>query len=70
MHQSNVYLHEVLDQWFATQIRPRLKGRGYLTRFADDFVMTFEREQDARRMLDVLPKRFGKYGLRIHPTNA
>jgi group II intron reverse transcriptase/maturase len=67
---SNVYLHEVLDQWFATQIRPRLKGRGHLTRFADDFVMTFEREQDARRMLDVLPKRFGKYGLRIHPTKT
>jgi len=67
---SNVYLHEVLDQWFATQIRPRLKGRGHLTRFADDFVMTFEREEDARRMLDVLPKRFGKYGLRIHPTKT
>jgi len=67
---SNVYLHEVLDQWFATQIRPRLKGKGYLTRFADDFVMTFEREEDARRMLVVLPKRFGKYGLRLHPTKT
>jgi len=67
---SNVYLHEVLDQWFASQIRPRLKGKGYLTRFADDFVMTFEREEDARRMLDVLPKRFGKYGLRLHPTKT
>jgi len=33
---SNVYLHEVLDLWFAQQIRPRLKGQGYLTRFADD----------------------------------
>jgi len=67
---SNVYLHEVLDLWFANQIRPRLRGQGYLTRFADDFVMTFEREEDARRMLDVLPKRFGKYGLRIHPTKT
>ena len=67
---SNVYLHEVLDQWFETQIKPRLKGRGHLTRFADDFVMTFEREEDARRMLDVLPKRFGKYGLRLHPEKT
>jgi len=67
---SNVYLHEVLDLWFANQIRSRLRGQGYLTRFADDFVMTFEREEDARRMLDVLPKRFGKYGLRIHPTKT
>jgi RNA-directed DNA polymerase len=67
---SNMYLHEVLDQWFDRQIRPRLKGRGYLTRFADDFVMVFAREEDARRMLDVLPKRFGKYGLRIHPTKT
>ena len=67
---SNVYLHEVLDLWFANQIRPRLRGQGYLTRFADDFVMTFEREEDARQMLEVLPKRFGKYGLRIHPTKT
>jgi len=67
---SNVYLHEVLDQWFAKQIKPRLKGQGYLTRFADDFVMTFEREEDARRMLDVLPKRLGRYGLRLHPEKT
>jgi len=67
---SNVYLHDVLDQWFEKQIKPRLKGRGFLTRFADDFVMTFEREEDARRMLDVLPKRFDKYGLRLHPEKT
>lgn len=67
---SNVYLHEVLDQWFEVQIKPRLKGRGHLTRFADDFVMTFEQEEDARRMLEVLPKRFGKYGLRLHPEKT
>ena len=42
----------------------------HLTRFADDFVITFEREQDTRRMLDVLPKRFGEYGLRIHPNKT
>ena len=65
-----MYLHEVLDQWFAEQIKPRLKGQGHLTRFADDFVMAFEREEDARRMLDALPKRLGKYGLRLHPEKT
>jgi RNA-directed DNA polymerase len=67
---SNVYLHEVLDQWFERQVKPRLKGRAFLTRFADDFVLTFEREQDALRVQDVLPKRFDKYGLRLHPTKT
>jgi RNA-directed DNA polymerase len=67
---SNIYLHEVLDQWFANQVTPRLKGRAYLTRFADDFVMVFESEEDARRVQEVLPKRFGKYGLRLHPDKT
>jgi group II intron reverse transcriptase/maturase len=67
---ANIYLHEVLDKWFYEQVRPRLHGRAYLVRFADDFVMLFEREDDARRVLDVLPKRFGKYGLRLHPEKT
>ena len=67
---SNIYLHEVLDQWFERQVKPRLKGRGHLVRFADDFVIVFEREDDARRVQEVLPKRFGKYGLRLHPDKT
>jgi group II intron reverse transcriptase/maturase len=67
---SNVYLHEVLDQWFERQVKPRLRGRAYLTRFADDFVLTFEREADALRVQDVLAKRFEKYGLRLHPEKT
>jgi group II intron reverse transcriptase/maturase len=67
---SNVYLHEVLDQWFEGQVKPRLKGRAFLTRFADDFVLTFEREEDALRVQAVLAKRFDKYGLRLHPTKT
>jgi group II intron reverse transcriptase/maturase len=67
---SNVYLHEVLDQWFERQVRPRLRGQAYLTRFADDFVLTFEREVDARRVQTVLAKRFDKYGLRLHPEKT
>jgi hypothetical protein len=50
----------------ANQVKPRLKGRAHLARFADDFVLVFESEEDARRVQEVLPKRFGKYGLRLH----
>jgi RNA-directed DNA polymerase len=67
---SNVYLHYVLDVWFEREVKPRLKGRAFLVRYADDFVMGFACEEDARRVLDVLPKRFGKYGLTIHPDKT
>lgn len=63
---ANVYLHEVLDKWFFQDVRPRLKGQGHLLRYADDFVMVFEHERDARRVMEVLPKRLGKFGLQIH----
>jgi RNA-directed DNA polymerase len=67
---ANVYLHYVLDVWFERVVKPRLKGRAFLIRYADDFVMGFACEHDARRVLDVLPKRFGKYGLTIHPDKT
>jgi RNA-directed DNA polymerase len=67
---ANVYLHYVLDVWFAEVVKPRLKGRAFLVRYADDFVMGFACEEDARRVLEVLPKRFGKYGLTIHPDKT
>lgn len=67
---SNIYLHKVLDEWFETTVRPRLNGQASLIRFADDFVLVFELEADARRVQDVLPKRFGRYGLRLHPDKT
>jgi RNA-directed DNA polymerase len=67
---ANVYLHYVLDVWFEQDVKPRLKGRAFLVRYADDFVMGFACEADARRVLDVLPQRFGKYGLTIHPDKT
>lgn len=67
---ANVYLHEVLDTWWEREVRPRLRGRAALVRYADDFVLVFETEEDARRVADVLPKRFEKYGLRLHPTKT
>jgi hypothetical protein len=67
---ANVYLHYVLDVWFEREVKPRLKGQAFLIRYADDFVMGFAREDDARRVLEVLPKRFGKYGLTLHPDKT
>lgn len=67
---SNVYLHEVLDRWFDEQVKPRLRGRAHLIRYADDAVLVFSDEQDARRVMDVLPKRFGRYGLTLHPKKT
>ena len=67
---ANIYLHEVLDKWFEHEIKPRLEGRAFLIRYADDFVIVFSSETDARRVLTVLPKRFGKYGLTLHPEKT
>jgi RNA-directed DNA polymerase len=67
---SNLYLHEVLDQWFEDDVRPRLRGSSSLLRFADDAVLLFTNEHDARRVLEVLPKRFARYGLRLHPRKT
>jgi group II intron reverse transcriptase/maturase len=67
---ANVYLHEVLDKWFEDEVVPHLRGRAFLVRYADDFVIGFKREDDARRVMEVLPKRFGKYGLTLHPTKT
>jgi RNA-directed DNA polymerase len=67
---ANVYLHYVLDVWFAEEVQPRLQGRAFLIRYADDFVMGFACEADAQRVLEVLPKRFGRYGLTLHPDKT
>jgi RNA-directed DNA polymerase len=67
---ANIYLHEVLDTWFDREVKPRLSGRAELVRYADDAVLLFAHEADARRVLAVLAKRFAKYGLSLHPTKT
>jgi len=67
---ANVFLHYVLDVWFREEVQPRLRGRAHLIRYADDFVIVFTHEEDARRVTEVLPKRFGKYGLTLHPDKT
>lgn len=67
---SNLYLHEVLELWFEHEVQPRLRGRAMLVRFADDALMAFATEEDARRVFEVLPKRFGRFGLTLHPVKT
>src|SRR5260370_802452 len=67
---SNIFLHHVLDQWFETEVRPRMAGPCTLVRFADDFVMTFKNHHDAKRVMEVLGKRLGRFGLALHPDKT
>ena len=67
---SNIYLHEVLDRWWKEAVQPRLRGRSFLFRYADDFVMVFEHGEDARRVMKVLAQRFARFHLTIHPEKT
>ncbi len=67
---SNIFLHHVLDDWYANVVRPRLRGNSMLVRFADDLVVAFERFDDAERILAVLGKRLARYGLTLHPDKT
>jgi group II intron reverse transcriptase/maturase len=67
---ANIFLHYVLDEWFEREVRPRLRGEAFLIRYADDFVIGVAREDDARRIMEVLPKRMSKYGLTVHPEKT
>ena len=67
---AHLFLHQVLDAWVEQEVQPRLKGRRFLIRFADDFVIGCAREADARKSMAVLPKRLARYGWTIHPTKT
>jgi len=67
---ANIYLHYVLDEWWANEVQPRLRGRSEMVRYADDLVMVFEHERDARRVHAVLALRLAKYGLTLHPDKT
>ena len=67
---ANIYLHYLLDKWFVEEVKPRLNGEAYEVRFADDAILCFEHKEDAEKVLSVLPKRFAKYGLTLHPEKT
>jgi len=67
---ANIYLHHVLDAWFEAEVKPRLRGKAFEIRYADDGLLCFQFKDDAERVLEVLPKRFAKYGLTLHPEKT
>jgi RNA-directed DNA polymerase len=67
---ANMYLHYVLDEWFEQEVKPRLRGEAAEIRYADDFILCFQYREDAERVLAVLPQRFAKYGLTLHPEKT
>jgi RNA-directed DNA polymerase len=67
---SNIFLHHVLDEWFETVVKPRLRGECVLVRYADDALMAFDNIVDAERVLSVLGKRLARYGLTLHPDKT
>jgi group II intron reverse transcriptase/maturase len=67
---ANIYLHYVLDEWFEQMVKPLMRGKCRLIRFADDFVIIFEKKTDADRVMAVISKRFEKYGLTVHPEKT
>lgn len=67
---ANIYLHEVLDKWFEDAVKPQLRGCAFLVRYADDFVIVFSLKSDAQRVMEALPKRFGNFGLALHPEKT
>ncbi len=67
---ANIYLHEVLDKWFNTTVKPLMDASCSLVRYADDFVMVFETQRDALRVYRALPKRLARFGLQLSPAKT
>jgi RNA-directed DNA polymerase len=67
---GNISLHDVLDVWFETEGKPRLRGKATLMRYADDFIIGFEHEDEARRVMAALDKRWERFGLALHPDKT
>lgn len=67
---SNIYLHEVVDKWWVKDVMPRMRGRAFMVRYADDLVMVFSEREDALRVQRVLPKRVERFGLTLHPEKT
>ena len=67
---GNIYLHHALDKWFEAEVKPRLKGKATLIRYADDVLATFELREDAQRVMTVLGKRLGRFKLSLHPDKT
>lgn len=62
---ANIYLHNVIDEWFEETVRKHCMGQAYLCRYADDFVCAFENAKDAERFYIALSQRLERFGLQV-----
>ena len=67
---ANIYLHYCLDLWFVRSFARTCEGRARLIRYADDFVVCFQRKCDAKRFRAELDGRLGKFGLEVAPEKT
>jgi len=67
---ANLYLHHVLDLWANAWRKKQARGEMIIVRYADDGVLGFEREQDAKLFLEQLQERLRKFGLELHPEKT
>lgn len=67
---SNIYLHELLDKWYAEVVLKRIRERSFMVRYADDAILGFENKETAEKVLEALEKRFAKFGLELHPEKT
>ena len=67
---ANIFLHYVIDSWFEKISKENLKGKAGAVRYCDDMVFVFEKEEEAKKFYDVLPKRLNKFGLEINEAKS
>lgn len=67
---SNVFLHHILDDWFVKVVKPRMTRSAFMVRYADDAVLVIKDRNDAKKVFEVLPKRFAKFNLALHPDKT
>jgi len=67
---ANIYLHYVLDLWAEHWRNHHSRGKVYIVRYADDFVVCFEYRQDAESFTDALRERLKCFGLQLHPDKT
>lgn len=67
---ANIFLHHVLDDWYINEAKPQIKGRSFLIRFADDFLLGCQHESEAQCVMASLTERLQQYGLTTHPTKT
>ncbi len=63
---ANIFMHNIPDDWFVKEVKPRMKGRCFIIRWADDFIIGFEAKSDAERVMEILPKRFESFDLSLN----